>query len=105
MILKYEQQLLNWIDHQVTDASDDELFAGGYLSGHISLAAMQCEEENLSSIEAFRQKVMANLIATKTELGPTDQAYVMAYWTQLEQRWLEASSEKLCGVEPLLLSR
>ncbi|EEY51286.1 conserved hypothetical protein [Vibrio cholerae CT 5369-93] len=45
MIIEFEEKLLDLIDAQVVNASSDELFAGGYLRGHISLSAAQCEEE------------------------------------------------------------
>lgn len=45
MILELEEALLESIDATVATASDDELFAGGYLRGHISLAAADCELE------------------------------------------------------------
>ncbi len=34
----FEHKLLGLIDGMVATATDDELFAGGYLRGHISLA-------------------------------------------------------------------
>ena len=34
----FEHKLLGLIDSMVATATDDELFAGGYLRGHISLA-------------------------------------------------------------------
>ena len=37
MIIELEEKLLEAIDETVQTASDDELFAGGYLRGHISL--------------------------------------------------------------------
>ena len=42
-IFEFEQQLLAQIDALVTNGSEDELFASGYLRGHISLAVANCE--------------------------------------------------------------
>ncbi|NMV42294.1 YfcL family protein, partial [Vibrio parahaemolyticus] len=39
MIIEFEEKLLELIDARIETASDDELFAGGYLRGHISLSA------------------------------------------------------------------
>ena len=36
MIIEFEEILLELIDTRIATASDDELFAGGYLRGHIS---------------------------------------------------------------------
>ena len=38
MIIEFEEKLLEVIDARIENASDDELFAGGYLRGHISLS-------------------------------------------------------------------
>ncbi|WP_337236087.1 YfcL family protein, partial [Vibrio cholerae] len=36
MLSEYEAYLLDKIDSRVEHATDDELFAGGYLQGHIT---------------------------------------------------------------------
>ena len=41
----FEHKLLGLIDSMVATATDDELFAGGYLRGHISLAVARAELE------------------------------------------------------------
>ncbi len=38
MIADFEARILAQIDEMVEHASDDELFAGGYLRGHLTLA-------------------------------------------------------------------
>ena len=38
MIAEFESRILALIDNMVDHASDDELFAGGYLRGHLTLA-------------------------------------------------------------------
>ena len=48
MIHDYEQKLLQLIDDNIDSATDDELFAGGYLRGHISLAVADCEQQGIT---------------------------------------------------------
>ena len=50
MILEYETDLLALIDNMVSTASDDDLFASGYLRGHISLAVADCEQQGVTEI-------------------------------------------------------
>ena len=38
MIAEFESRILALIDDMVEHASDDELFASGYLRGHLTLA-------------------------------------------------------------------
>ncbi|GHA39079.1 YfcL family protein [Photobacterium aphoticum] len=85
MIHQYEETLLTLIDQMVETATDDELFAGGYLRGHISLSAANCEMEGESSIEAMTAKVDASLVEAQSELTPADQVIVKAMWSQLQQ--------------------
>ena len=85
MIQQYEEKLLTLIDQMVETASDDELFAGGYLRGHISLSAANCELEGISSIDEMNQAVEASLVAAQSELNPADQLIVKEMWEQLQQ--------------------
>ena len=55
MIIEYEEKLLETIDSRIQDASEDELFAGGYLRGHISLSAASCEEEGVEEPNIFTE--------------------------------------------------
>lgn len=84
MIQQYEDKLLTLIDQMVETASDDELFAGGYLRGHISLSAANCELEGESSIDAMDAKVEASMAEAQSELNPADQLIVKAMWQQLQ---------------------
>ena len=43
MIAEFESRILALIDDMVEHASDDELFAGGYLRGHLTLAVAELE--------------------------------------------------------------
>lgn len=85
-IFDFEQRLLTHIDRQVATATEDELFAGGYLRGHISLAVAHCEGEGLSQIEAVKLAVEASLLQASQagELSAADEALVRNMWLQLQ---------------------
>lgn len=83
MIIQLEEKLLEAIDQTVATASDDELFAGGYLRGHISLAAADCELENIQDIEVFKQRIQDSLDQARSELTPADQVIVADMWQSL----------------------
>ncbi len=44
MIAEFEARILALIDEMVEHASDDELFASGYLRGHLTLAVAALEQ-------------------------------------------------------------
>jgi YfcL protein len=85
MIQQYEEKLSTLIDLMVETASDDELFAGGYLRGHISLSAADCELNGITSIEAMKEAVDTSLVRAQSELTPVDQLIVKTMWQQLQQ--------------------
>lgn len=84
MIQQYEEKLLTLIDLMVETASDDELFASGYLRGHISLSAANCELEGESCIEVMDSKVDASIAEAQSELNPVDLIIVKTMWQQLQ---------------------
>ena len=92
MIQQYEEKLLTLIDLMVETASDDELFAGGYLRGHISLSAAECERDGIASLEAMNQAVNDSLKKAQSELNPADQQLVKSLWLQLQQSAVESPS-------------
>ncbi|MFY2508046.1 YfcL family protein [Vibrio pectenicida] len=83
MIIEFEEQLLELIDVRISTASDDELFAGGYLRGHISLSAATCEEEGINDVEELKQRVQASLDEARSELTPADRTIVNDLWVEL----------------------
>ncbi|MGC9421757.1 YfcL family protein [Vibrio sp.] len=83
MIIEFEEKLLNLIDARIESASDDELFAGGYLRGHISLSAAACEEAGIDDLVEFKIKIAQSLAAARSELSPVDRAIVSELWQQL----------------------
>ncbi|WP_117234510.1 YfcL family protein [Vibrio maerlii] len=84
MIIEFEEQLLALIDQRVETASDDELFAGGYLRGHISLSAADCEAEGINDIEQLKGRIVASLEAARSELAPADRTIVNDLWQELQ---------------------
>ncbi|WP_318484937.1 YfcL family protein [Photobacterium leiognathi] len=83
-IQEYEEKLLQLIDDGIDTATDDELFAGGYLRGHISLAAADCELENESQLSVMKEKVEQSIADAKGEISPKDYQYVLNMWFVLQ---------------------
>lgn len=85
MLADFETRILTKIDDMVEHASDDELFAGGYLRGHLTLAVAELEEENETSVDALYQRVELSIQnAIKAgELAPPDQILVLGMWKTL----------------------
>ncbi len=86
MIIEYEEKLLELIDARIESASDDELFAGGYLRGHISLSAAACEEEGINDISTLCKRIDDSLEKAKSELTPADQVVVTSLWAELQSQ-------------------
>lgn len=88
MIAAFEARILALIDDMVEHASDDELFASGYLRGHLTLAVAELEAGDDHSAEAVHQKVTESLQKAigAGELTPRDQALVSGMWDTLFQK-------------------
>lgn len=85
MIAEFEARVLALIDDMVDHASDDELFAGGYLRGHLTLAVAEAEEQGEHSAEQLKVRVEDSLhnAIRAGELSPPDQVLVEAMWENL----------------------
>ena len=83
MIIEFEEKQLELIDARIETASDDELFAGGYLRGHISLSVAKCEEQGVSDLDVLKQHINDSLEAAKSELSPADRIIVADLWDLL----------------------
>ncbi|MDR9825974.1 YfcL family protein [Vibrio sp. FNV 38] len=83
MIIEFEEKLLSLIDQRIATASDDELFAGGYLRGHISLSAADCEEQGINDIDTLKVLIEQSLEKAKAELAPADRIIVHDLWKEL----------------------
>lgn len=84
MIDEFEARILGLIDDMVEHASDDELFASGYLRGHLTLAVAEIEQSGEHTPEALQDHVQRSLQNTiQSELSPRDQALVIGMWENL----------------------
>ena len=61
MIAEFESRILALIDDMVEHASDDELFASGYLRGHLTLAVAELEAGDDHSADAVHEEVTRSL--------------------------------------------
>lgn len=83
----FEHKLLGLIDSMVATATDDELFAGGYLRGHISLAVARAELEGKTLVRDVKSYVLRSLneAILQGELSEDDEKLVQAMWSRLQQ--------------------
>jgi len=88
MITDLEEHILDSIDKTVEHGSDDELFAGGYLRGHLTLAVAELEDLPSAAPEALKAQVEQSLAkAIKAgELSPPDQKLATQLWEDLYHR-------------------
>ena len=84
-IADFETHILTLIDGMVETASDDELFAGGYLRGHITLAVAQAEAQGETDPQQLNSGVLSSLeqAIAAGELAPRDQVLVRSMWQTL----------------------
>ena len=77
--------LYHYLDEQVSlDVSADELFAGSYLRGFISLAGSEFGDESQTLTQALAESIDEKLTAARTELSPQDRKIVQDYWQHLQ---------------------
>jgi hypothetical protein len=86
MIIEFEEKLVALIDARIDTASDDELFAGGYLRGHVSLSAASCEEDGIDDVTELKRRIIASLEQARSELSPADRIVVQAVWDELNSQ-------------------
>ncbi|MCY9865639.1 YfcL family protein [Vibrio coralliirubri] len=86
MIIEFEEKLLEVIDARIENASDDELFAGGYLRGHISLSVASCEEEGIEDVAEVKVRIEQSLDDARSELTPADRTIVNDLWVELQNQ-------------------
>ncbi|MDX7612631.1 YfcL family protein [Aeromonas caviae] len=82
----FEHKLLGLIDVMVATASEDELFAGGYLRGHISLAVARAELEGKTLVRDVKSYVLRSLneAILQGELSEQDEVLVQEMWKRLQ---------------------
>ncbi|MGL5089510.1 MAG: YfcL family protein [Aeromonas sobria] len=83
----FEHKLLGLIDSMVATATEDELFTGGYLRGHISLAVARAELEGKTLVRDIKSYVLRSLneAILQGELSEEDEKLVQAMWIRLQQ--------------------
>ncbi|AOR61892.1 YfcL family protein [Pectobacterium wasabiae] len=88
MIAEFETRILALIDDMVEHASDDELFAGGYLRGHLTVSVAEAEENGEHTLEALHVRVSGSInnAIKNGELSPPDQVLVNGMWERLFQQ-------------------
>lgn len=88
MIAEFESRILALIDDMVEHASDDELFASGYLRGHLTLAVAELEAGDDHYADAVHEEVTRSLekAIQAGELSPRDQSLVLGMWDNLFQQ-------------------
>ena len=86
MIIEFEEKLLEVIDARIENASDDELFAGGYLRGHISLSVASCEEDGIKDVAEVKLRIEKSLEDARSELTPADRTIVNDLWVELQNQ-------------------
>ncbi|MEZ8786628.1 YfcL family protein [Vibrio splendidus] len=86
MIIEFEEKLLEVIDARIENASDDELFAGGYLRGHISLSVASCEEDGIEDVAEVKLRIEKSLEDARSELTPADRTIVHDLWVELQNQ-------------------
>ena len=82
----FEHKLLGLIDAMVATASEDELFVGGYLRGHISLAVARAELEGKTLVRDVKSYVLRSLneAILQGELSEQDEVLVQEMWKRLQ---------------------
>lgn len=88
MLAEFESRILALIDNMVETACDDELFASGYLRGHLTLAVADLESGDDRFPAVIYKKVGISLenAIQAGELSPRDQALVLGMWDTLYQK-------------------
>ncbi|USD30839.1 YfcL family protein [Pseudoalteromonas sp. SCSIO 43201] len=87
LLVEYVEKAQQFFDDLVDRASDDELFAGGYLRGHFDLAVgyAQVEETDLT-VEELNAQIESSLVKAyrNGELNDDDKAHVVTIWEQVQ---------------------
>ena len=80
-------QMSDYFDNSVAQLSDDELFASGYLRGHVDLAVGQLQlTEQAFSVDDIMTAVDASLAVAieNGELNHSDELLVQSIWQKIQ---------------------
>ncbi|CCQ12462.1 conserved protein of unknown function [Pseudoalteromonas luteoviolacea B = ATCC 29581] len=84
----YIDAVQEFFDNLVETATDDQLFAGGYLRGHFDLAVGYAQVEGIElSADELNNAVEASLVKAYRagELNDEDKEHVVTIWEQVKQ--------------------
>ncbi len=95
-IFEFERLLLAEIDDNIATATDDQLFAGGYLRGHITLSVAECDINGRTHLRDVKARVNRSLhdAIMAGELNEQDQALVEGFWADLIAQVEQANTVK-----------
>lgn len=80
---QYVSALEQVFDEAVVSGTDDELFASGYLRGHVDLVVAQLELNEHAEVSAVMPAVVASVEAARLELSPADYQHIQAFLAKL----------------------
>lgn len=86
-LVNYIDAAQQYFDDLVVKATDDELFAGGYLRGHFDLAVGYAQVEELKlTTEQLNEQVESSLVKAyrNGELNEEDKALVVKIWEEVK---------------------
>ncbi|MBY5993761.1 YfcL family protein [Ferrimonas balearica] len=86
MLERWETICHQWVEEQLAQGSDDEVFASGYLQGHFAVVLASLEQESDPNYARLEAKMAEHLDQARSELEPADLALVKAAWASLAQR-------------------
>lgn len=79
----YVAALEQVFDDTVASGNDDQLFASGYLRGHVDLVVAQLELNDQADPATVMPAVTASVEAARHELSPADFQHIQDFLTQL----------------------
>ena len=80
---QYVAALEQVFDQAVISGTDDELFASGYLRGHVDLVVAQLELNAHAEVSAVMPAVIASVDAARHELTPADYQHIQDFLAKL----------------------
>ncbi|WP_163932948.1 YfcL family protein [Paraferrimonas sp. SM1919] len=84
MLEQFESKLDRWIANILDNGNDDQVFASGYLQGHVAVALSELEAQDLQDMAALNSSMQARLEQAKEELNDSDFALVNDAWADLQ---------------------
>ncbi|SDJ94555.1 YfcL protein [Ferrimonas sediminum] len=86
MLDRLEQQADQWMTEMVEQGTDDQVFASGYLQGHLALSLNELDEQQPHLLSLLSEDMDKRISAASSELAPDDLNLVRQAWLQLLHR-------------------